>query len=54
MIGEWGRGMILRAHGTLVTIRAEDVPPGIRPEDHADGMNSSLDKLAAFLSDQPG
>ncbi|MFO7683051.1 MAG: SRPBCC domain-containing protein [Chloroflexota bacterium] len=35
--------------GTLVTIRAEDVPWGIRPEDHEIGMNSSLDKLALFL-----
>jgi uncharacterized protein YndB with AHSA1/START domain len=38
-------------NGTLVTIRAEDVPPGIRPEDHELGMNSTLDNLAAFLGD---
>lgn len=35
--------------GTLVTIRAEDVPRGIRPEDHEAGMNSTLDNLASFL-----
>lgn len=37
------------ANGTLVTIRAEDVPPGIRPEDHEVGMNSTLDNLASYL-----
>lgn len=36
-------------NGTRVTIRAEDVPRGIRPEDHESGMNSTLDNLAAFL-----
>jgi uncharacterized protein YndB with AHSA1/START domain len=35
--------------GTLVTIRAEDVPRGIRPEDHEEGMSSTLDNLASFL-----
>lgn len=35
--------------GTLVTIRAEDVPRGIRPEDHEAGMSSTLDNLASFL-----
>jgi uncharacterized protein YndB with AHSA1/START domain len=35
--------------GTLVTIRAEDVPRGIRPEDHEAGMTSTLDNLASFL-----
>jgi uncharacterized protein YndB with AHSA1/START domain len=39
-------------HGTLVTIRAEDVPRGIRREDHETGMNSTLDNLAAFLGGQ--
>jgi uncharacterized protein YndB with AHSA1/START domain len=38
--------------GTLVTIRAEDVPRGIRPEDHEVGMISTLDNLASFLADQ--
>jgi uncharacterized protein YndB with AHSA1/START domain len=35
--------------GTLVAISAEDVPDGIRPEDHEAGMNSTLDNLAAFF-----
>lgn len=35
--------------GTKVTIRAEDVPPGISKEDHATGLNSSLDNLARYL-----
>ncbi len=41
-------------NGTLVTVRAEDVPPGIRPEDHQAGMNSTLNKLASFLGAAPG
>jgi uncharacterized protein YndB with AHSA1/START domain len=36
--------------GTLVTVRAENVPEGIRPEDHRVGMNSTLENLDAFLS----
>ncbi|MGJ3248787.1 MAG: SRPBCC domain-containing protein [Elainellaceae cyanobacterium] len=40
-------------NGTLVTIRAEDVPRGIRPEDHEAGMNSTLDNLTSFLGGQP-
>lgn len=41
----------LRAEGdrTLVTVRAENVPEGIRPEDHEAAMRSSLDNLAAFV-----
>ena len=35
--------------GTLVTIRADDVPPGISAEDHAAGMAASLQNLARFL-----
>jgi len=35
--------------GTLVTIRAENVPEGIRREDHNAGLNSSLKKLAGFV-----
>lgn len=31
--------------GTQVTIRCEDVPPGITAEDHAAGLASSLDHL---------
>lgn len=40
-------------NGTLVTILAEDVPRGIRPEDHEAGMNSTLDNLVAFLGGGP-
>lgn len=41
----------LRAEGdrTLVTVRAENVPEGIRPEDHETAMRASLDNLAAFV-----
>jgi uncharacterized protein YndB with AHSA1/START domain len=35
--------------GTLVTIRAENIPEGIRPEDHEAGMGSSLENLAKFV-----
>lgn len=35
--------------GTRVVISADDVPPGISPEDHAMGMQSSLANLAAFV-----
>jgi uncharacterized protein YndB with AHSA1/START domain len=34
--------------GTEVTIHCENVPKGIRPEDHAAGMSSTLENLAAF------
>jgi uncharacterized protein YndB with AHSA1/START domain len=34
--------------GTLVTVRCEDVPTGIRPQDHQAGLKSTLDNLAAF------
>jgi uncharacterized protein YndB with AHSA1/START domain len=36
-------------NGTLVTVRAENVPAGIRSEDHEAGLNSSLENLAGFL-----
>ncbi len=35
--------------GTLVEIRADGVPDGISADDHAAGMSSSLDNLAAYL-----
>ena len=35
--------------GTRVEIRADDVPAGISPEDHAAGLASSLANLAAYL-----
>lgn len=34
---------------TLVSITAEDVPPGIHPEDHSAGMGASLANLAAYV-----
>ena len=39
-------------NGTFVTIRCENVPEGIRPEDHEAGLNSTLDNLASFLEVQ--
>lgn len=38
--------------GTLVKIRAEDVPPGISADDHQTGINSSLANLAAWCERQ--
>ncbi len=35
--------------GTKVTIRCENVPPGISPEDHQLGMASTLRNLAFFI-----
>lgn len=35
--------------GTLVTVRAENVPDGIRPEDHEAGLSASLENLAEFV-----
>lgn len=37
------------AGGTRVEVRADDVPPGISPDDHAAGMGSSLANLAALV-----
>ena len=37
------------AAGTRVVVTAKDVPPGIRAEDHEQGMASSLQNLAAHL-----
>ena len=34
--------------GTSVTVRCENVPDGIRPEDHEAGLASTLENLAAF------
>ncbi|MCV7282354.1 SRPBCC family protein [Mycolicibacterium flavescens] len=36
--------------GTRVELRADDVPAGVTAADHADGMNSSLENLAAYLA----
>ena len=38
--------------GTRVTIRAEDVPDGIRPDDHQAGLDSSLENLARFVGEE--
>lgn len=40
--------------GTRVEIRADDVPTGITPEDHAVGMESSLANLATFVEADRG
>lgn len=38
------------SEGARVDIRADDVPDGISAEDHAVGLASSLENLAAFLA----
>lgn len=38
-----------KGNATLVTIRCEDVPIGIRPEDHEVGLSSALENLSSFL-----
>ena len=40
--------------GTRVTVAATDVPSGIRPEDHQEGLESSLSNLAAYCRSQDG
>lgn len=40
------------AGGTLVTIRCENVPPGILAEDHQSGMTSTLHNLAVYMADR--
>jgi len=37
--------------GTLVQVRAENVPEGIGPEDHQAGLDSSLANLARFVEE---
>jgi hypothetical protein len=39
------------ADGTLVEVRADDVPAGISAEDHAAGLAASLNNLASYLAD---
>jgi uncharacterized protein YndB with AHSA1/START domain len=39
-----------KAEGVLVTIEFSDIPPGIKPEDNEAGTESSLEKLAEYLS----
>jgi uncharacterized protein YndB with AHSA1/START domain len=50
MLMTWG--LTWCAEGTEVSITAENVPPGIDPDDHAAGLASSLANLAAFLEGQ--
>lgn len=38
--------------GTRVTVRAEDVPEGIRPEDHQAGLDASLANLARHVESE--
>lgn len=38
------------ASSTVVTIRADDVPVGISAEDHAEGLASSLENLARYVT----
>ncbi len=38
--------------GTQVEITADDVPEGISAEDHAEGLTSSLENLAAYLENR--
>lgn len=38
--------------GTRVDITADDVPDGVSPTDHAEGMHSSLANLADYLADR--
>lgn len=40
--------------GTRVIILAEDVPPGIRAEDHAVGLRSSLENLDRYVTTDAG
>ena len=39
--------------GTRVELAADDVPDGISAEDHAAGLNSSLDNLARYVESSP-
>ncbi len=39
--------------GTLVTVACENVPEGIRKEDHDEGLRASLENLASFVARQP-
>ena len=36
------------SEGTKVTLTCSNVPKGIKPEDHQQGINSTLDNLAAY------
>ena len=38
--------------GTKVTVVAENVPEGIKKEDHLEGLNSSLEQLENFVGNK--
>jgi uncharacterized protein YndB with AHSA1/START domain len=40
--------LVPESNGTTVTIECRDVPPGIKPSDHQEGLASTLANLAAF------
>ncbi|GAA0370319.1 hypothetical protein GCM10008932_22300 [Alkalibacterium iburiense] len=39
------------SEGTKVTLICENVPIGVRKSDHLDGLNSTLNNLAAFMEE---
>ena len=39
--------------GTEVTVSCENVPEGMRPDDHQAGLTSTLENLAAFTEGRP-
>ena len=52
MTGTWSVAPV--DGGTLVELRADDVPSGISAEDHAAGLASSLDNLARYVEREIG
>ncbi len=42
-----------RDESTMVTVTAENVPPGITPEDHQAGFTETLTNLARFVEPGP-
>lgn len=52
MIQTWYLEAVLE--GTKVTIVCENVPEGIRKEDHDEGLGSTLENLAQFIEVQTG
>lgn len=41
--------LVSASRGTEVTIRCDDIPPGVRLEDNETGCRQTLDQLARFL-----
>lgn len=48
MIMTWTFALV--PEGTLVTVACENVPEGIRKEDHDEGLRSSLENLARYMA----